>query len=151
MARNGFKKLINNIKKNELYQDENGEYTKMSSSVNLRKYLNGKETANSKEWVPPKVKITEEDLVKVWNKQNGKCHYWNVDLDMDLLFPESSNFIPNHPLAPSVDRIDNNKDYTLENIVICTRFANIGRGSFPYEEMKLVVDHLKKSDYQVII
>jgi hypothetical protein len=151
MARNGFKKLINNIKKNALYQDENGEYTKMSSSVNLRKYLNGKETANSKDWVPPKVKITEEDLVKVWNRQNGKCHYWNVDLDMDLLFPESSNFIPNHPLAPSVDRIDNNKDYTLDNIVICTRFANIGRGSFPYEEMKNVVDHLKKSDYQVIV
>lgn len=145
MARNGFKKLINNIKKNALYQDENGEYTKMSSSVNLRKYLNGKETTNSKEWIPPKVKITEEDLVSVWNRQNGKCHYWNIDLDMDLLFSESLNFIPNHPLAPSVDRIDNNKDYTIDNIVICTRFANIGRGSFPYEEMKNVITYLKEN------
>lgn len=142
---NGFKKLILNIRKNALYQDEDGEFTKMDSSTNRRRYFKGKETINSISWMPPKLKITEKDLVTIWNRQEGKCHYWNIQLDMDLLFSNKPNYMPSHPLAPSVDRIDNNKDYTIDNVVICARFANLGRGSFPYEEMKKVVSFLKEN------
>lgn len=87
-TRNGFKKLIENIKKNALYKDENGEYTKINSSVN-RKGLFEKRTEKSKLYNPPKLCLTEEDLVKIWNSQNGKCHYFDIELDMDLLYSNS--------------------------------------------------------------
>lgn len=149
-TRNGFKKLIENIKKNALYKDENGEYTKINSSVN-RKGLFEKRTEKSKLYNPPKLCLTEEDLVKIWNSQNGKCHYFDIELDMDLLYSNSPNYIPSHPLAPSVDRIDNSKDYTIDNVVICTRFANLGRCTFPYEKMKSVIDYLKYKNYEEIV
>jgi hypothetical protein len=35
-------------------------------------------------------------------------------------------FRKHYPLSPSLDRLDNNKDYTPDNICISTRFENYG-------------------------
>ena len=35
-------------------------------------------------------------------------------------------FRKHYPLAPSLDRLDNDKDYTQDNICISTRFENYG-------------------------
>ena len=69
------------------------------------------------------VSIEWEDLRDQYYKQNGKCYWLNIDLDL------SDNLISWHPLAISCDRIDNGFGYTKENIVISSRFANLGRGA----------------------
>jgi hypothetical protein len=69
------------------------------------------------------VSIEWEDLRDQYYKQNGKCYWLNIDLDL------SDNLISWHPLAISCDRIDNDFGYTKENIVISSRFANLGRGA----------------------
>ena len=64
-------------------------------------------------------------------------------LDLNLLYKDHPDWMPKHPLAPSIDKIDVDGDYTKDNIVICTRFANFGRNIFPFEEFHTVVDIVK--------
>lgn len=68
------------------------------------------------------VHITKEDLKQKFLEQGGRCYWFGIELDPDSLF------IPHFPMALSVDRLDNDKDYVYDNIVICCRLANTGRG-----------------------
>jgi len=69
------------------------------------------------------VEITWEDLQQKYHQQNGLCHWFKIPIDL------SHNLISWHPLAASCDRLDNNVGYTKDNIVITTRFSNLGRGA----------------------
>ena len=67
------------------------------------------------------VSIDHTYLEGLFYEQNGRCAYLKTIIDpIDV-------FIPNHPLAPSVDRIDNSLGYIRDNVVIATRFANRGK------------------------
>jgi hypothetical protein len=83
------------------------------------------------------VTITEDDLRNQWDTQNGKCYWLGLDLCIDDVYTS------NNPFGPSVDRLDNDRDYTPDNIVICTMFANMGRGRIPAQEFKLFINYLK--------
>jgi hypothetical protein len=69
------------------------------------------------------VNINWEDLKNQYHKQNGKCYWLNITLNL------SNNLISWHPLACSCDRLNNEIGYTKDNIVISSRFANLGRGA----------------------
>lgn len=58
-------------------------------------------------------------ILELYEKQNGKC-YW-FDLDMLNCLEDK------HPLQPSIDRIDNDKGYTKDNIILTCFAANAGR------------------------
>jgi hypothetical protein len=76
------------------------------------------------------VHITIEDLKNQWEKQNGKCYWLNIDMSLpDLLVSRS-------PFAPSVDRLNSSGHYTKDNIVLTTRFANLGRGAYDGEDFQ---------------
>ena len=59
---------------------------------------------------------------------------------MAFYFSDYADYYPKHPLAPSVDKIDDKKDYTIDNIVICCRLANFGRNVYPFEPFQTVID-----------
>jgi hypothetical protein len=145
--RNGFKKLLANVKMNGLSMDANGEFTIINSSTNRKRMeAAGSFTGsspNSKLWIPRNIYITEKDLIEIWNKQDQLCYWFKIPLDFNLLFSNYPGYFPKHPLAPSVDRIDDAKDYTKDNIVICCRFANFGRNVYPFKEFHDVVSLLK--------
>jgi hypothetical protein len=150
MSKNGFKKLLANVKMNGLSQDENGDWTIIKSSTN-KKRMQGVASGrwwgalpNSKVWTPSKVMITEADLRQVWKRQDGRCYWFDIPLDMNLLFSDSLEYIPKHPLAPSVDKIDDKDDYTIDNIVICCRLANFGRNVCPADKFRDIVDVVTK-------
>lgn len=66
------------------------------------------------------ISITEQDIMDVFEKQNGLSRWLHIPLDpMDV-------FKKHYPFAPSIDRIDNSIGYTPENICIATRFENYG-------------------------
>jgi hypothetical protein len=83
------------------------------------------------------VNITEQSLIDQWNKQNGKCYWLDIPMCIDDVYTS------NNPFSPSVDRLDNNKDYDVDNIVICTGFANMGRGRVNEKVFRLFVEYLK--------
>jgi hypothetical protein len=147
--RDPFKKLWTNVSSNAVRPDENGEWTKISSSTNKRRMektgssVGGAAGENSKEWKPSRLYVTPEELKIKFEQQDGKCHWFGIDLDLDLLFNDHPDWLPKHPLAPSVDRLDDEDDYTFDNIVITCRFANFGRNVYPADRMPALVELLR--------
>lgn len=74
------------------------------------------------------IDLKAKDLIEIYERQNGKSVFLNLPMDMTL----SDNL-----LSASVDRIDNDKDYTKDNITLVTRFENMGRRSATFEEMEI--------------
>lgn len=74
-------------------------------------------------------------ILELYNKQNGLCAYFKIPL---IISTENK-----HPLKPSIDRIDNNKGYTKDNIVLCCLMANMGRNSCNYDVWKECLDGLE--------
>lgn len=148
--RDPFTTLLNNCKMNGIYQKQDGTWA-INSSTNRRRMektgssVGGPAGANSKEWKPAKVLITADDIKTQWKKQGGRCHWLKIPLDLDLLYKDHPDWYPKHPKAPSIDKINEKGDYTPDNIVITSRFANFGRNVYPYDKMQEFVEQLRDS------
>jgi hypothetical protein len=73
--------------------------------------------------------ITEEFLKDLYYKQNGKCYWSGIDLPIDNLGLGELNSI-------SIDRLDCNLGYIQSNVVISSKFYNIGRGNMNVDDFK---------------
>ena len=73
--------------------------------------------------------ITIKDIWNQYVKQNKKCYYTDLDINF-------SNNMANQPqlATASVDRIDSNKNYTINNIVICHKIVNLSKNFLNREE-----------------
>ena len=157
-SRNHFKKLWSTILSNGVRQDLDGNWTVINSSTNKRRMektgssVGGSSGPQQQEWIPSKILITPQDLEDIWLSQEGRCYWFGVPLDLGLLYKTHPDWMPKHPLAPSIDKIDPSGDYTKENIVICTRFANFGRNVCDFNRFHDIVKYLKEgSDAQVAL
>lgn len=74
-------------------------------------------------------------LEKLKNKQNGLCYWLDIPIDFTL---------KDNLRKPSLDRLDNNKGYEIDNVVLTTVFANTGRRDASIEEIKYFVKNYLK-------
>jgi len=85
--------------------------------------------------------VTPEDIEEVFLRQNGRSKWLGIKIDIYDVFRT------HYPLAPSLDRLDNNKDYTPDNICISTRFENWGfnkaTDEIKQECVKILKENLK--------
>ena len=86
------------------------------------------------------VDITIDDLKQIYDTQDGKCFWFDIPLDINFIL-EKGNL-----LSMSADRIDNNIGYTKDNIVICSRFANLGRQNCEFDKFKAIINHIKNNE-----
>ena len=77
------------------------------------------------------IDIDYEYLKQLWESQNKK-DYWFPEYEIEL----NEIFVPYSIKAPSVDRLDSTKGYVKGNVVITTRFTNLGRGNFDGDEFR---------------
>ncbi len=92
--------------------------------------------SNGENRVITEITLTPEDLIRKYEEQNGLC-YWS-----ELQLKPEFNYIKRHPLAISVERVDNSKGYTYENIKLVIRMFNLGRCSYQ-GDFHEVVENLK--------
>ena len=150
MKRNGYKKLLANVRMNTKWLNEKGEWnlpTSPNNQLRMQKKLStvhGPIRPNAKEWIPSDCYLQEHDLEDIYDSQGRVCYYFKIPLDFNLLFSNYHLYFSKHPLAPSVDRKDDAGDYTVNNIVISSRFANYGRNVFPFVEFHDVINHTLK-------
>lgn len=71
-----------------------------------------------------KVKINEKQLMELYNKQRGRCALTGLELTCS-----------NSRSDISIDRIDSNKDYTLDNIQLITELANNVKSDIETKEL----------------
>jgi hypothetical protein len=116
LSKNAVNKLYENIKLNSKYGGGGGKYksalTKSGltkSEVNIK--LNKKNLDNPD--------ILKPHIQTIWILQNAKCCKSGIKLEEKYLFSKNQ-----HILAPSIDRIDNDKGYEVGNIQIVMRGIN---------------------------
>jgi hypothetical protein len=63
--------------------------------------------------------LTVDDINEMYTNQDGLCYWFKIPL-----IPSDYK---KHPQQPSLDRLDRNKGYTKDNVVLCCYSANIGR------------------------
>lgn len=72
--------------------------------------------------------LTVNDINEMMEKQNGLCYWYKIPL-----IPSNQK---KHPQQPSLDRLDLDKGYTKDNVVLCSYSANIGRNENNLETWK---------------
>jgi len=84
-----------------------------------------------------------EDLLEQYYKQNKNCFYTNIEMTLTYSV-KSEKVCP--PKQLSVDRIDSNKGYTKDNIVLCLFCINNFKGEMSIIEFKEILKEIKLYD-----
>ena len=83
------------------------------------------------------VNITVDSLKEQFLKQEGRCYWSGFPINMEGI-RERKN-----PLAPSLDRLDDTKGYTRDNVVLTIRLFNLGRQTCPADKFRGICDLIK--------
>lgn len=119
---------LDNLNLNNFYL---AERTSSRGNPDWITYLQGNTRRSNRDGEISKVRLLE-----LYKQQKGKSYYFGIEMDLTC---------SNDLLAISVDRIDNSRGYIDDNVVLCTRFENIGRRHNSVQDMKRLVNIIKKS------
>ena len=125
-----------NLKMRELYQKNKEKFLKRNNkyyhSINgkILSILNTtKRRAKRKNW---EFNLTKEWLYKQLEKQNYSCLITQLPFD----FSKGKKYI--NPYMPSLDRINTDKGYTIDNVRIICTILNLALNEFGEENFKKI-------------
>jgi len=68
-------------------------------------------------------------LKKLWIRQKGKCAHTKIDLELPRNTNQYSKEVPFYKRA-SLDRIDSNGDYVIENVQFVSHMSNLAKNKY---------------------
>lgn len=78
-------------------------------------------------------------------RQRSKRKGWDCDLELeDIVIPDVCPLLNVPMKSPSLDRIDNSKGYTKDNVWVISKRANTIKGDATLAELKTLVAALEK-------
>ena len=77
------------------------------------------------------IDLDEQFLKELYNKQGGKCAITGLNMYLRLNTTKGEKM----PMQCSVDRIDNDKDYSKDNVRLTCLIANISRNIFSDQDV----------------
>ena len=78
-------------------------------------------------------------------QKNMECNITQNDIHIPKICPVFKvPFVKGTEYAPSLDRIDNTKGYTPENIVVVSRKANVMKNNGSVQDLKMLVEYYSK-------
>lgn len=86
-----------------------------------RAYASARSSSRTKGRHYHRVLLTADQIKAQWERQEGRCYWLGIKLDLQDVWATRCL------IAPSVDRVNNDWGYFPSNIVISSRFANLGR------------------------
>jgi hypothetical protein len=81
--------------------------------------------------------INVEFLKELREIQKGVCYWLNMPIDFTMV---------DKLRRPSIDRLDNSKGYTKDNVVLTTQFANLGRQSSTEADFRIFLEKYIKNN-----
>lgn len=79
--------------------------------------------------------VTAEDIWSIYQRQNGRCALSGVPIELSLITDRNNNVDRTQHTA-SLDRIDNNKGYTSDNVQWVHKTVNGMRRQYTIDEYK---------------
>ena len=84
--------------------------------------------------------ISLEFIENLLQKQNNKCFWFNVKMDIS----PTNKFNIRNPLKITIDRLDVNRGYSKDNVVLSCYAANCGRANASVEDWIKIVEIIKE-------
>jgi uncharacterized Zn finger protein (UPF0148 family) len=86
------------------------------------------------------VAITHQDLLNLYQRQNGVCAITGLQL----------SHAHNNPLSASIDRIDSNKEYCDNNIQLVCQSINLGKRNFSNLVVKSLIAEMRGGPISIL-
>lgn len=83
--------------------------------------------------------VTKEELLQCYKNQQGKCYYSGMPMVLTL---EGAGTIEENPYQITVDRLDSQKGYDKDNIVLCCLVANSAKSVLSQEEFFTFIENV---------
>lgn len=78
--------------------------------------------------------LTIQELINLYNNQNGKCFYTGRQLEL-ALSKDNKN-------ALSIDRMNSSKGYTIDNVVLCCSIVNVMKMDSSLEDFRNICQEI---------
>lgn len=91
-------------------------------------------------------------LLKLWNKQNGKCAITKIDMEWGFAdAPKDINKkYLRKPYNASIDRIDNTKGYTKNNVWLVCSIINTFKGANDLDTLYYISDKIIANKHEAL-
>lgn len=123
--------------------EEKREKHRLQTAKYKRKYplmyiVSGTIQRDKQKYNTPNSNIIDLEFIEnLLTKQNNKCYWYNIDLEIDSI--EGSR----NPSKLTIDRLDCTKGYSKDNVVLTCYAANCGRGDCPVEIWENIIKNIK--------
>jgi len=141
-ARKYYQKNKSKIRANhKIYHKENieryREYRRNYRCFNPRGIYSALKDGARKRSIP--IKFTVEEFVKWWSSKDGCCYYCGRTINK---IQETLDSVNGRARRMTIDRADNNKPYTTQNIRLACYRCNSIKGDYFTEDEMLQIGHI---------